>query len=153
MILESGRVIVGTDQSQQMLLQAQSKFPNVETKKVSLQEIDFVGEFNGVICMDAMEFVAPEDWPLVLSNFHRALKRNGHLYLTVELIEDDELRHSYIEATKQGLPVVEGEYAHEGYYHYYPQLEQVRTWMSQATFTAVEEGEGDGYQHFLVQKV
>ena len=153
LILESGRVVVGTDQPQQMLLQAQSKFPNVETKKVSLQEIDFTDAFDGVICMDAMEFVAPEDWSFVLNNFHRALKNNGHLYSTVELIEDDELRHSYNESTKQGLPVVEGEYAHEGYYHYYPQLKQVRMWMSQASFTIVEEGEGDGYQHFLVRKM
>jgi hypothetical protein len=41
--------------------------------------------------------------------------------------------------------VVEGEYAHEGYYHYYPELEQVRLWLGQASFSVIEEGEGNGY--------
>ena len=48
--------------------------------------------------------------------------------------------------------MVEGEYAHEGPYHYYPALEQVRRWLSQVPFTVVEEGEGDDYHHFLVRK-
>lgn len=80
------------------------------------------------------------------------MKRNGPLYFTVELIEAKERDHAYREGQKQGLPVVEGEYAHEGYYHYYPALEQVRRWVSQMSFSAIEEGEGDGYQHFLVQR-
>ena len=34
--------------------------------------------------IDAMENIAPEDWPDVLANLHRALRPGGHLYLTVE---------------------------------------------------------------------
>jgi cyclopropane fatty-acyl-phospholipid synthase-like methyltransferase len=152
LILESGRSVVGIDQSQQMLLQANSKFPHVRTEKMGLQEIDFASAFDGVICMDAMEFVAPEDWPVVLHNFRRALRENGPLYFTVELINAVERAHAYSEGQKQGLPLVEGEYAHEGSYHYYPMLEQVRTWMSAASFSIIEEGEGDDYQHFLARK-
>jgi hypothetical protein len=48
--------------------------------------------------------------------------------------------------------VVEGEYAHEGFYHYYPALEQVRTWLNEASFSLIAEGEGDDYQHFLAQR-
>lgn len=153
LILESGRSVVGIDQSQQMLLQASKKFPQVRTEKMSLQEIAFSETFDGVICVDAMEFIAPEDWPLVLNNFSRALKSKGHLYFTVELIEAGERAHAYHEGQKQRLPVVEGEYAHEGSYHYYPTLEQVRAWIGQASFSTIEEGEGDGYYHFLVQRV
>lgn len=149
LILDSGRLVVGIDQSQQMLVQANSKFPDAHTEKMGLQEIDFSEAFDGIICMDAMEFVPPEDWPLVLANFHRALKTDGHLYFTVEIIEAGELAHAYDEGRKQGLPVVEGEYAHVGSYHYYPSLAQVRLWMSQAPFSVIEEGEGDGYHHFL----
>lgn len=152
LILDSGRSVVGIDQSQQMLLRASDKFPDVRTEKMGLQEIDSIAAFGGIICMDAMEFVAPEDWPLVLNNFHRALKRNGYLYFTVELIKSEELDHAYSEGQKQGLPVVEGEYAHEGYYHYYPALDQVRIWVSQTSFSVIEEGEGDDYHHFLVQR-
>jgi 2-polyprenyl-3-methyl-5-hydroxy-6-metoxy-1,4-benzoquinol methylase len=152
LILESGRSVVGIDQSQQMLLQASSKFPNVHTEKHGLQEIDDSEAFDGIICMDAMECVAPEDWPLILNNFHRALKTNGHLYFTVELIAVEELDHAYNEARKQGLPVVHGEYAHKAGYHYYPELEQVRAWLGQALFSIIEEGEGDDYHHFIVRK-
>jgi SAM-dependent methyltransferase len=152
LILDSGRSVVGIDQSQQMLLRANGKFPNLRTEKIGLQEIDFIETFDGIICVDAMEFIAPEDWPLVLNNFHRALKRNGHLYFTVELIEAEERDHAYSEGQKQGLPVVEGEYAHQGSYHYYPTLEQVRIWVSQVLFSVIEEGEGDDYHHFLVRR-
>ena len=152
LILASDRSVVGIDQSRQMLLRANEKFPSQRTEKRGLQEIDFSEAFDGIICVDAMEFVAPEDWPHVLNNFSRALKRNGHLYFTVELIEDEELDHSYNESQKQGFPVVKGEYAHEGSYHYYPALEQVRKWISQVPFSILAEGEGDGYYHLLVQK-
>jgi ubiquinone/menaquinone biosynthesis C-methylase UbiE len=153
LILDSGRSVVGIDQSQQMLLRANAKFPSQRTEKMGLQEIDFIDAFEGIICMDAMEFIPPEDWPTVLNNFSRALKSGGHLYFTVELIAAEERDQAYREGQKQGLPVVEGEYAHEGSYHYYPALEQVRRWMSQVPFSVIEEGEGDDYHHFLVRKV
>ena len=151
-ILANGNTVVGIDQSQQMLVQASNKFPQVRVEKLGLQEIAFDAEFDGIMCMDAMEFVSPEDWPVVLSNFHRALKSHGHLYFTVEIISPGAREHSYRESLKQSLPVVEGEYAHEGYYHYYPTLEQVRAWISQSSFTLLAEDEGDEYQHFLVQQ-
>lgn len=152
LILESGRAVVGIDQSRQMLLRASGKFPQAHVAKLGLQEISYSAEFAGIICVDAMEFVPPEDWPLVLDNFQRALNEHGHLYFTVELIAAGELAHAYNAARQLGLPVIEGEYAHEGPYHYYPALEQVRTWLQQAAFTILAEGEGDDYQHFLVQK-
>src|SRR5258708_26631157 len=47
LILESGRFVVGIDQSQQMLLQARAKFPNVRTEKKSLHEIHFTHALYG----------------------------------------------------------------------------------------------------------
>src|SRR5262245_19649347 len=61
LILASGRSIHGIDQSWQMLLKAQAKFPDVPVTKLGLQEMSFAAEFDGAICMDAMEFVFPED--------------------------------------------------------------------------------------------
>lgn len=152
LILDSGRSVVGIDQSEQMLLQANRKFPDQRTEKMGLQEVAFVEAFDGVLCVDAMEFIPPEYWPHVLHNFSRALKSHGHLYFTVELIEARERDDAYREGQKQGLPVVEGEYAHQGSYHYYPALEQVRMWTRQVSFSVIKEGEGDGYHHFLVQR-
>ena len=51
-----------------------------------------------------------------------------------------------------GLPVVHGESAHEGGYHYYPRIEQVKEWLHQAHFRQIDETVGDFYHHFIVQK-
>ena len=75
LLLERGHTLIGIDQSRGMLAKAQAKFPNVQFEKVGLQEMQFQEVFNGAICMDAMEHVCPEDWPLVLSSFHQALKQ------------------------------------------------------------------------------
>ena len=49
-ILDSGRAVFGIDQSGGMLEQATSKFPNVRTEKVGLQEMSYRQEFDGAIC-------------------------------------------------------------------------------------------------------
>jgi len=52
-------------------------------------------EFDGAICIDAMENVFPEDWPRVLANLKHAVRPGSPVYLTVELTEDDLAdRHS-----------------------------------------------------------
>ena len=153
-LLASGRAVVGTDQSGGMLARAQEKFPAVTTEKIGLQELRFSSAFEGIICVDAMEFVFPEDWPLVLANFHRALKPGGYLYFTVELPEDQAaLQASFAAAQQQGLPVVRGEWAHEDGYHYYPSIEQVRMWLGAARFDIIKESIGDDYHHFLTRKL
>ena len=86
-LLDNGHSVIGIDQSKGMLAYAKGKFPSVQFKKVGLQEIDYREIFDGVICMDAMENVSPEDWSLVLGNFHRALKPHGYFYFTVETFE------------------------------------------------------------------
>jgi cyclopropane fatty-acyl-phospholipid synthase-like methyltransferase len=70
-----------------MLDRGHAKFPQVWVLKLGLQEMQYRDAFDAVICMDAMEMVFPEDWPLELSNFPRALKQEGQLYFTVEVEE------------------------------------------------------------------
>jgi hypothetical protein len=80
------------------------------------------------------------------------LKTKDHLYFTVEIISEEELQSAFIAGKQQGLPIVEGERAHEGGYHYYPSLEQVRQWTQEAQFDILAEAEEDEYFHFLVRK-
>jgi len=40
------------------------------------------------------------------------------------------------------MPVVYGEVAHEGGYHYYPRIEQVRHWLMEAHFRIIDEAVG-----------
>jgi hypothetical protein len=117
-----------------------------------LQEMPYQEVFSGAICMDAMENVCPEDWPLVLSNFYRAIKQQGYLYFTVEIADENEVKEAFNRAQQSGLPVVYGEWPDESVYHYYPSIQQVKEWIRQAGLDLLKEGDGDDYYHFLLQK-
>jgi ubiquinone/menaquinone biosynthesis C-methylase UbiE len=140
-----------------MLERAKTKFPTVEFEKLGLQEMTYQALFDGAICMDAMENVPPEDWTLVLGNFHRALKPRGYFYFTVETIEnadETEIQQAFERAQRAGLPVVYGEYPDEEVYHYHPTGQQVREWTQQAGFEILKDGDGEiWYYHILVRKL
>jgi SAM-dependent methyltransferase len=159
-VIESGRSSVGVDQSGAALARARSKFPSTRTENHGLQDLSYRAEFDGVMCVDAMEFVCPEDWPEVLRRFRRALRPAGWLYLTVELVSDEEVGAANRRARESGLPVVDGEVIWEepdGYYHFYPPITQVRRWLDEAGFVVREEAEepwneeGYSYHHLLAR--
>ena len=156
-LLEQGHSLVGIDQSQGMLERAKAKFSTVQFEKMGLQEMAFQEVFDGAICMDAMENVPPEDWVLVLSNFHRALKPHGYFYFTAETIEnanEEEIKQAFERAQQAGLPVVYGEYPDEEVYHYHPTGQQVREWTQQAGFEILKDGDGEiWYYHILLRKI
>jgi cyclopropane fatty-acyl-phospholipid synthase-like methyltransferase len=87
MLLEKGHTVIGIDQSQSMLARLKARFPDVQVEKMGLQEMRYREFFDGAVFMDAMEHVCPEDWPVVLGNFHWALKSKGYLYFTVEIAD------------------------------------------------------------------
>ena len=152
MILNSGRTVYGIDQSQAMLNIAHAKYPQVTIEKMGLQEMPYQEAFDAACCMDAMENVFPEDWPLVLDKLQRAIKPAANLYFTVELADEKEIEQALAAGQEMGMPVVYGEWAHEGGYHYYPRIEQVKEWVQKAQFELIDETAGDLYQHFLVRK-
>lgn len=161
-VLASRRRVLGADQSSGMLEAARSKHPDVRFELVGLQELAFDGEFDGVMTVDSMEHVPPEEWPLVVSNLRRALKPGGHLYLTCEEAVETELDSAYTEALAAGLPVVRGELTapDTGGYHYYPGRALARAWLTSGGFEVVDEGEewipddhgGYGYHHLLLRR-
>jgi SAM-dependent methyltransferase len=156
MLLDAGCLVVGADQSSGMLRMAGAKHPDVPTEKAGLQELAFASEFDGAICVDAMENVFPEDRPLVLGNLRRTLRPGGYLYLTVETIDDREIAEVYEEAIAAGVPVVYGEHVRRGGgYHHYPSLKQVGEWTRGAGLRVIEDGHGEGdgygYYHLLSQ--
>jgi cyclopropane fatty-acyl-phospholipid synthase-like methyltransferase len=151
-IIEKGHTVIGIDQSQGMLSRAKARFPDIQVEKVGLQEMRYQEVFDGVFCMDAMENVCPEDWPLVLSNFYRSLKSKGHLYFTVEIADENEIKTAFLRNQQLGLPVLYGEWPDEEVYHYYPTAQQVKEWIRQAGFDLVEEGDGDSYRHLIARK-
>jgi cyclopropane fatty-acyl-phospholipid synthase-like methyltransferase len=156
-LLEKKHSILGMDQSQGMLARAKSKFPSVQFEKIGLQEMAYREVFDGALCLDAMENVGPEDWPLVLRNFHQALKPNGYFYFTAETVEnadENEIKQAFERARQAGLPVVYGEWLDEEVYHYHPANHQVKEWVQQAGFELLQEQNGEiYYYHVLAQKV
>ncbi len=152
LLLGTGRTVTGVDQSEGMLARAKEKYANLRLEKIGLQEITFDQEFDGAICVDAMEHICPEDWFAVLSNLCQAIKVRGFLYFTVEIAEEPKIMKEYLRAKKAGLPVILGEVLDENCYHYYPSLQQVKGWCKQALLEIMEEGQGDEYIHFLVRR-
>ena len=157
MVLDSGRRVVGTDQSTGMLARARARFPAVPLERVGLQELAFEAEFDAVMCIDAMENIAPEDWPRVAANLARAARAGGQVYLTVEQPNQDDLDRAQADAAARGLPVVPGEMTEEGAgYHYYPSPEQVAGWLEEVGLVVAaeersDEGDGYGYLHLLTR--
>lgn len=156
-VAASGRRVVGADQSAGMLAQARARAVAESVQQVGLQELRFEAEFDGAMTIDGMENVPPEEWPLVLANLRRALRPGGHLYLTVEEIDDAEIADAFEKQSAQGLPAVHGEVI-EGDtagYHYYPGRDQALRWLVEAGFEVVAEDfdqqEDWGYRHLLTR--
>jgi SAM-dependent methyltransferase len=162
LILASGRTLLGIDHSQGALKQAREKYPNVSTRKVGLQEMDFNQAFDGATCLDALEMISPEDWPIVVGNLYRAIRPKGWLYFTVEVTARQDIEDSFAEGRQMGLPVIYGEtewlteggyhWGQGGCYHYYPEIEQVKSWVQQAGFQLSQDQVEAEYHHFLVRK-
>lgn len=173
LLLEAGHTVMGIDQSGGVLQIAKARFPQVDYRQMALQEMSFHELFDGVICMDAMEHICPEDHPEILRGFQRALKPGGVLYFTADREEepDFDLEMYFEQGKAAGLPIVFGEVADEAafmqaleqpdasdeltdraVYHYYPPLAKVRAWIHQAGLVIEEEGPGSGFHHFLARK-
>ena len=90
LLLEAGHRVVGIDQSEKMLSLAKEHFPEIEYRKMALHKMDFREIFDGIICMDAMEHICPEDYPGVLLSFQKALKPGGVLYFTADREEEPD---------------------------------------------------------------
>ncbi len=152
LVLGSGRTVIGVDQAVEMLRMATAKHPTVPTARIGLQELDFDGLFDAVMCVDSIENVGPEDWPLVLARLRDAARPGAPLYLTVELNDEDEVRADYERARAAGEPVVPGESFDGVGYHYYPEGESIHGWLADAGLELLDERDADLYRHLLLRR-
>jgi SAM-dependent methyltransferase len=157
-VAAAGHRVVGIDQSANMLAEAQRRGIAIDLQHVSLQDLSFVERFDAVMTIDAMENVAPEDWPGVLANLHRALRPGGHLYLTVEEHHDVDYAAAHEALLERGLPAVPGEIIDGDVagYHHLPSRDQVIEWIATAELALIDEAyhqeDGWGYRHLLLQR-
>ena len=158
LVAAAGHRVVGIDQSANMLAEAQRRGIAIDLQHVGLQELSFVDRFDAVMTIDAMENIAPEDWPVVLANLHRALRSGGHLYLTVEEHDDADIAATHEALVARDLPAVPGEVIDGDVagYHYLPGRDQVIAWITATGFAVVDEAchaeDGWAYRHFLLRR-
>jgi SAM-dependent methyltransferase len=145
-LLAAGLQVTGVDASAGMLAQARRKYPEVPSRVLALQDLATLPDrFDGLLCVDALECVAPEDWPAVTAGFARVLRPKAPAYVTVELpggplpppTDPRQLPEELIEG---------------GGYHYYPPRDQVRHWLAEAGFAVIEEADADHYWHLLLTR-
>ncbi len=147
MVSAGGRRLLGADHSGVALATAQAKYPHVPTEKHSLQDLPYQGEFDGVMCVDAMEFGFTGRLALGVGSLSARSDSGGWLYLTVELGPEDRVSEVNREARKLRFPVVDGEWVEpDGFYHHYPSMDAVRAWVGEAEFVIYEEAEGPWHE-------
>jgi len=151
-LLAAGLRVTGVDQSAGMLAQARRKHPEVPTQVLALQDLagaeDLRGRFDGLLCVDALENIAPEDWPGAVAGLAAALKPRTPAYVTVE-VQDGPLPAPVDPRQVAGEDFEGGEL---GGYHYYPARAQARDWLVTAGFGVQDEQDADYYQHFLLER-
>lgn len=153
--LLAGRIgrLVGVDQSAMMLARAAEKYPDIETRKVSMQDLrvqsDLMDSFDGVMCIDAMEWILRHDWPAVLEGFNRVLRPLGHAYLTVEIPGNEERREL---AQPPISGAARGEVRVKHWYNHFPSAEDVSEWLDKAGFLVQLELRSEYYRHLILQR-
>ena len=135
-----------------MLAQARRKHPEVPAWVLALQDLagagDLRGRFDGLLCVDALENIAPEDWPGAAAGLAAALKPRTPAYVTVE-VHDGPLPGP---VDPRQVPGEDFEGGERGGFHYYPVRGQARGWLTAAGFRVQDEQDADCYWHFLLER-
>lgn len=80
-LLAAGCHVLGVDQSAGMLARANAKHPDVPTQVLALQDLtaaeNLRDRFDGLLCVDVLENVGPEDWPGVAGGLGPDAARRG----------------------------------------------------------------------------
>ena len=155
-IRDADRRVVGIDQSAGMLDQAARRGLADRLDLLGLQEMSFEQEFDAAMTVDAMENVPPEDWPRVIANLRRAVRPGGHLYMTIEEIDEADIEAAWVDNQRRALPTVRGEVIEGDVagYHHYPGRDRVRGWLEAEGLEIVDEAtdqeDGWAYWHLLI---
>ena len=140
-----------------MLARARARDIAFSLQRTSLQDLSYVGQFDAVLTIEAMQHIPPEDWPGVLANLGRAARPGGLVYLTVQELEQHHIQRAFASLRARGLPAVRGELVEEDTpgYHYFPGRDQAADWFGRQGLAIVDEGfwrgNGWGHHHFLLR--
>jgi SAM-dependent methyltransferase len=133
---EDGVEVIPVDLSEGMIDEA--KKYGVETLKGDLLKMVSNEEFIGVWCMATLQDIPKEEAPKLIQNFHKALKKEGILYVAVKEGEGEEI----IEKEKYGnVP---------RFYAFYKE-EELNNLLKQNGFEIIESTTSVDEQNFWVE--
>jgi SAM-dependent methyltransferase len=152
LLLDVGVTVTGVDQSEQMLRRARAKHPSVPVAVLGLQELACLRTrtFDRVMCVDAIECVGPEDWPVVVDGLAGATRPGGTIYLTVEDPDPDEEVEPAVDV-RDDEPLVAGELLFGTAYHFYPQDSWVDDRLAERGLQVLLDERGHDYRHLLLR--
>ncbi|WP_375790672.1 class I SAM-dependent DNA methyltransferase [Bradyrhizobium sp. vgs-9] len=152
MLLQHASRLFGIDQSEAMLSEARQKWPEVKTRCLALQHLqfceEFAGAFQGVVCINALEWVLRDDWAAVLAGFRHVLSAGGLLYVTIEIPGEDE-RRALAQGPEEGAEA--GEVAVHYWYNHFPAVDDVLAWAAQHGFRKEAHRHCAYYHHLLLR--
>jgi SAM-dependent methyltransferase len=122
-LLAAGLQVTGVDQSAEMLAQARRTYPQVPSRVLALPDLaELPDRFDGLLCVDALENVAPEDWRVVTAGLAAVLKDQAPAYVTVKLPDGPPLR------------------------------DEMHRWLAAAGFAVTDEADADHCWHLLLAR-
>jgi len=144
----------GLDLSAGLLGLARASWPEVPVEQGTLESLlsrrDLHGEFGGVFCINALEWVLEDDWLTVLRGFRAVLRTGGLLYVTLEQPDEDE-EERFRRPPPAQLLARELDLGNR--INTFPELSTVMGWLSTAGFEIVERASGGGCEHVIAAAV
>jgi SAM-dependent methyltransferase len=88
-LVDNGFDVVGLDVSDEMIKIAKRNVPEAEFIQLSMDGIDYVGVFDGVVSSFSMLLLTPKLFRETAQRIHRALRKKGLLYLSLNEPKDE----------------------------------------------------------------
>ncbi len=105
-LVESGFDVLGVDLSEEMVKVASKNVPEAKFVQLSMNEITYRDEFDGVVSSFSMLLLPPDLFRETASRIYSALVEGGHLYLSLNEpanISDDPDSEVYVDIMGQDM--------------------------------------------------
>jgi len=83
MFLEMGYEVLAIDPVSEFV-EFSSEYTGQQTLQMKVEDIEFENEFDGIWACASLLHIEPENMQMVLKKLHKALKKNGVLYISVK---------------------------------------------------------------------
>ena len=129
-IATHGAIVQGIDASQDMIIAAQQKYPNIQFQAVDATTFSIKNQFDAVFSNAALHWMKQADQ--VIENIYHSLKHGGRF---VAEMGGDRNIASIVWALKKRMEEMQLPYQEEYFPWYFPTLEEYQSKLEKAGFT------------------